>query len=156
MPNMSNIIQKHNSKIMRNPAPSTTKTCNCLRKTDCPMDGNCPSECLIYKASVSTTTYKYYYDACENTFKECYNNHKCSFRNKSHEKNTELSKYVCELKEGDINYYINWNIAIKSQRYVCGSQKCDLCICGKLLIARVDPNVLLNKRDKIIYTIWCM
>ena len=67
MPNLNNVIWKHNSKIMKNPAPSTTKTCNCRRKTDCPMDGNCLSECLIYKASVSTTTNKYYYGTCENT-----------------------------------------------------------------------------------------
>ena len=84
--------------------------------------------------SVSTTTNKYYYGTCENTFKERYNNHNCSFRNKSREKNTELSKYVWELKEKDINYFINWNIAMKSQKYVCGSGKCDLCICEKLLI----------------------
>ena len=102
MPNMNNVIRKHNSKIMKNPAPSTTKTCNYRRKTDCPMDGNYLSECLIYKAPVSTTTYKYYYGTCKSTFKERYNNHKCSFRNKSREKNTELSKYVWELKEGDI------------------------------------------------------
>ena len=36
---------------------------------------------------------------------------------------------------------------MKLQKYVCGSQKCHLCICEKLLIARADPNVLLNKRD---------
>ena len=66
------------------------------------MDGNYLSECLIYKASVSTTTNKYYYGTCENTFKERFNNHNCSFRNKSREKNTELSKYVWELKEKDI------------------------------------------------------
>ena len=75
---------------MKNPAPSTTKACNCLRKTDCPMDGNCLSDSLIYKASVITTTNKYYYGTCENTFKERYNNHKCYFRNKSREKNAEL------------------------------------------------------------------
>ena len=40
---------------MKNPAPSTTKTCNYRQKTDCPMDGSCLSECLIYKASVSAT-----------------------------------------------------------------------------------------------------
>ena len=125
VPNMSNVIPKHNSKIMKNPAPSTTKTCNCRRKTDCPIDGNCLSECLIYKASVSTTANKYYYGPCENTFKEHCNNHNCSFRNKSREKNTELSKYVWELKEKDINYFINWNIAMKSQKYVSGSRKCD-------------------------------
>ena len=49
MPNMNNIIRKHNSKTMKNPAPSTTKTCNCRQKTDCPMDGNCLCECLILK-----------------------------------------------------------------------------------------------------------
>ena len=47
-------------------------------------------------------------------------------------------------------YFINWNIAMKSQKYVCGSRKCDLCICEKLLISRADPNVLLNKRDKLV------
>ena len=113
------------------------------------MDGNCPSECLIYKTSVSTTTNKYYYVTCENTFKECYNNHKCSFRDKSRKKNT-VSKYVWELKERDIDYLINCDIAMKSQKYVCGSRKCDLCICEKLLISRADPNILLNKRDELV------
>ena len=31
--------------------------------------------------------------------KEHYNNHKCSFENKSRGKNTKLSKYAWELKE---------------------------------------------------------
>ena len=80
---MNDVIWKHNSKIMKNSAPSTTKTCNCRRKTECPMDGNCLSECLVYKASVSTTTTKYHYGTCENTFKERFNKQKWSFRNKS-------------------------------------------------------------------------
>ena len=41
-----------------------------------------------------------------------YNNHTCSFRNKSREKNTELSKYVWELKDKDVNFSFNWDIAI--------------------------------------------
>ena len=43
---------------------------------------------------------------------------------------------------------------MKSQKYVCGSQKCDLCICEKLLIARVDPNILLNKTDELVSKCW--
>ena len=66
---------------MKNPATSNIKTCNCPQKTDCPMDGNCLSECLIYKASVNITTNKYYYGTWENAFKGSYNNQKCSFRN---------------------------------------------------------------------------
>ena len=54
-----------------------------MKKTVCTMDGNCLSECIIYKASVITTTSKYCYVTCENTFKERFNNHKCSFRNRS-------------------------------------------------------------------------
>ena len=53
-------------------------------------------------------------------------------------------------KERDVNYFINWDIGIKSQKCVCGSRKCDLCICENLLIATADPNVLLNKRDEFV------
>ena len=66
---MNNVTRKHNSKIIKDPAPSTIKICNCRQKTDCSMDGNCLSECLIYKASVNTTTNKYCYGFCKNTFK---------------------------------------------------------------------------------------
>ena len=58
---------------MKDPALYTIKTCNCPRKTDCLMDANCLSECLIYKASVNAATNKYYSGTCENTFKEPYN-----------------------------------------------------------------------------------
>ena len=96
------------------------------------------------------TTNKYYCGTCENTFKKPYNNHKYYFRNKSREKNNKLSKYVWELKEKNINYFINWDIPMKAQKYVCGSQKCDLCICEKILFARVYPNVLL-KRVELVF-----
>ena len=43
---------------------------------------------------------------------------------------------------------------MKSQIYVCVSRKCDLCICEKLLIARAEPNVFLNKRDKLVSKCW--
>ena len=44
---------------------------------------------------------------CENTFKERYNNHKCSSKNKSRGNITDLSKYVWEFKEKYIYYFIN-------------------------------------------------
>ena len=61
-----------------------------------------------------------------------------------------MCKYIWELKEKYINYFINWGIAMKLQKYVCGLQKCDLCICEKVLIARTDPNVLLNKHGELV------
>ena len=74
----------------------------------------------------------------------------CNFLKWNGNAEIKLSKYVWELKEKDINYFINWDIAMEAQKYVCGSRKCDLCICEKLLIARADPNVLLNKRDELV------
>ena len=48
------------------------------------------------------------------------------------------------------HYFVNRDIAMKSQKYVCESQKCDLCIGEKLLIAKAEPNVLLIKHDEIV------
>ena len=61
-----------------------------------------------------------------------------------------MSKFVLKLKEKEMNHFINWNIAMKSHKYVCRSWKTDLCTCESLLIARPDPNVILNKLDKFI------
>ena len=149
MPNMKNVIRKH-SKIVKNPEPFTTKTCNCQRKTDCPMDGHCLSEYFIYKASVSTTTNKYCYDTYENTFKEHYNNHKCSFRSKFRGKNTELFKYLSELKEREISIILLIGILLWNRRNVCGSRKCGWCIWEKALVASADPNFFLDKRDEVV------
>ena len=41
-----------------------------------------------------------------------------SFRNKSKGKNTELSKYILELKNNSINYDLKWSIACKSHTQV--------------------------------------
>ena len=47
-------------------------------------------------------------------------------------------------------YFLNWDLAMKLQKYVCGSRKCDLCICEKLIISRADPNVLLNNLHELV------
>ena len=39
---------------------------------------------------------------------------------------------------------------MKLHKYVCKSRKCNLFICQELLIGRVDPNFLLNKRDELV------
>ena len=67
---MNNAIRIYASETMKGPVASTIKTCNCCQKTDCPMDGICLPECLIYKASVNTITNKCSYGTYENTLKE--------------------------------------------------------------------------------------
>ena len=104
----------------------------------------------MYNAAVHASTLKNYYGTCEKSFKERYNNHTSSFRNKSHQKSTELSNYIWELKENGENYAIDWLIAMKTHPYICGTRKCDLCLFEKLLIARANSTCLSNKRDELI------
>ena len=64
-------------------------------------------------------------------FKKHYNNHLCSFRNKSCEKNNEL--YVWESEEKDINNFINRDTAM--------IKKVWFMYLWEVLVARADANV---------------
>ena len=81
-------------------------------------------------------------------FKERYKKHAASFRNKSNEKSTELSKYIWQLKKSNISYDLRWSIACKDHPYTGGTRKCDLCLTEKPAIMKADPKSLLNKRDE--------
>ena len=93
------MIQIHNSKIIEDPLPANNKICSCRQKLDCLLDENFLSEFLVYRAVVNTSATINYYRTCEKSSKERYNKHKSSFRSKSHQKSTELSSYIWELKE---------------------------------------------------------
>ena len=100
-------------------------------------------------------------------------NHKCSFRNKSREKNTGLCKYLRELKERDINCFINWDIArntfvdLESVTYVFLKSSLlqeqilmffSIDVMRLSQNAGVEMNLLrsASKVGKMIYAIWCM
>ena len=150
MHSIKNVIQKHNSKLMEDPRTTNNKIYSCQQKSDCPLNQNCLSECLVYNAAVNTSKTKNYYGTCEKSFKERYSNQASSFRNKSCHKNTELSNHIWRLKENGVSYTINWLIAMKAHPNICGMRKCDLCLCEKLLIARANSASLLNKRNELV------
>ena len=79
------------------------------------------------------------------SFKERYNNHTSSFKNKSPQNSTELSNYIWELKENAENYTIDWLIAMKAHSCICGTRKCE-----KAMIARANSANLLNKPDELV------
>ena len=54
------------------------------------------------------------------------------------------------MKENVENYTIDWLIAMKAHPYICGTRKCDLCLCEKLMIARANSASLLNKGDELV------
>ena len=103
MPNMAGVIRNHNTSLLKDSTPTDIKECGCCQNSDCPIDN----------ASVDrldTNETKHYFGTCEKNFKERYNNHTASFRSKSKEKSTELSKYIWELKNNNIQHNLKWCI----------------------------------------------
>ena len=75
MKNMSTIIKQHNSTVLSKPT-TPNRLCNCRNKDNCPLDGKCLKQCLVYRAEVqSQNTVKVYYGANDGEFKLRYNNH---------------------------------------------------------------------------------
>ena len=53
MPNIKNIINTHNKKIINPPKDNITRTCNCIRKHQCPLNEKCLTNTVLYKASIT-------------------------------------------------------------------------------------------------------
>ena len=151
MKNMARVIQNQNTNLLKDPIASTAKERSCWQKSNCPPAQKCLSECWIYLAQVDrsdTNQTKNDYGTCEKNFKERYSNHTPSFRDKSKEKSTELSKYIWKLKNSSINYDLKWSKVCKAHPYTGGTRKYGLCSTGKLAIMKVHPESLLNRRDE--------
>ncbi|KAL5004788.1 hypothetical protein ScPMuIL_018244 [Solemya velum] len=85
----------HNKKIdkQKEETPtSTNNTCNCRKKDDCPLHGNCQRKNVVYQATVTDKeqTKTETYVGIASDFKERYRNHKASFNNLSRRNDTEL------------------------------------------------------------------
>ena len=120
-------------------------------KDNCPLDGKCLHECIVYQANVITNNQcKEYFGTAEGEFKLRYNNHIISFRYKKHEKDTELSKYLWKLKEENADYNLQWSIKAYASPYKCGTRKCDLCLTEKMIIATSDPKKFLTKQTELV------
>ena len=156
MPNMGSSIASHNAKIL-SPIPATTpaKACNCKRSNPCPLEGQCLTRCIVYKATFSAPTVpteptKIYYGLTELDFKTRYYNHKHSFKHANKRHVTELSKHMWELQDKGIRGKIKWEIVNHSTPYKCGTQRCNLCLSEKLLIASTGPSSFFNKHSELI------
>ena len=158
MNSMSKIINAHNSKIAnREYTENHQILCNCRNRNDCPLDGKCLSSKIVYSAEVTTETSppippgKIYLGICDTEFKTRYKNHKKSFRHRRYEKDTELSKYIWELKDQNKNFKIKWSIYRKSCGYNQVAKLCNLCLMGKVLICNFkDKERLINKRVDLV------
>ena len=48
------MISAHNAKILRKNKQNTEKSCNCRKKNECPLNGECLTTNVIYQAKIVT------------------------------------------------------------------------------------------------------
>ena len=154
MRNMAAIISSHNSKVLAQTPEQPPRLCNCRQPGNCPLNGQCLTECIVYKATVSVPQKptKHYYGLTEGPFKTRYNGHTHSFRSDNGRRETELSKYIWRLKDENKSFKVTWSIAQRASPYKCGTRRCDVCLSEKMVIASADPLSTLNKRAEIVST----
>ena len=153
MQNVQRIIKSINQKVLSSEDVKKTpeKTCNCRKKEDCPLQNQCLTKTVVYKASVKTEQNTFiYFGTAEGEFKTRFNNHSTSFKHEKNQHKTELSKKIWELKNSKEEYKISWEIAKKAFQYDGGRTRCDLCLTEKLLIITNQNEFLLNKRNELI------
>ena len=152
--NMKTIINNHNKHILslNDDREDKKQNCNCRNKQSCPLQEQCQTDALVYKATITTDNSKAeYIGSTETTFKTRYNNHKSSFKHQSKSNQTKLATHYWDKINEDKSPNITWSIAKKSRAYKCGSRKCELCLNEKLQILMYNnKHELLNKRSELM------
>ena len=154
MGNVSQIIKKHNKRVTKINERSIAP-CNCRDKNNCPMNGNCRVENVVYKCVVSTTEESkehVYIGVAEGDWKQRYYNHTMSFRNQKRKNDKALSTFLWKLKKSTKETTkLTWSVLKVVPAYSNISKRCLLCLNEKLLIATYpDQKQLLNKRSELI------
>ena len=148
---MKSIISSHNKHVLSNanaPTPQSD-TCNCRKKSDCPLEGKCLQTNVIYQATVTTETATETYVGLATNFKERYRNHKTSFRHSKRGNETQLSKYVWNLQNEKKPFQIKGKILKKCKPYSNINKKCSLCLYEKFIIICKKELCSLNRRNEL-------
>ena len=153
MRNVENIIKSHNKILLKQQQDQETKrSCNCRSKTQCPLNGQCLNESVIYEAKVQAGSEEHtYIGMTEGTFKTRYNNHTHSLRHSKQRSSTKLSEKIWDLKDKGRDFTLSWKILRRASPYRNGARTCDLCTTEKLeILLRSTDLRLLNSRCEIM------
>ena len=151
--NVGNIIKSHNKKLI-NSSNHHEQPCNCRKKEDCPLEGKCRTENIIYKCIASTSGHpdKVYLGTAEGDFKKRYYNHISSFKNETQMNKTTLAKYGWEQKQRHtITPTLKWYIVKSVPSYSNITKSCMLCLHEKFeILTYPNQDELLNKRSELV------
>ena len=114
MPSMKNITNTHNKKIINPPKDNIARTCNCIRKKQCPLNEKCLTNDVLCQESITTNEEnpktKIYYGVCETAFKLRYANHKKTFNNIKYQTDTKLSNEYWNKISANKTSNVSWEI----------------------------------------------
>jgi len=152
------LIDGHNKAILKNaktaqPRQDEGKKCNCRKKEEYPLDGECLVSEFVYQARVNTQDMKEtYIGLTANQFKARYRNHQMSFTHERRRNETELSKHLWKLKEENKDFTVTWKILAKAKPYTNLTKRCNLCTTEKFFLMTKPHMATLNKRNELIST----
>ena len=168
---MAKIISSHNRKVLNahrkeetnnraadnGAAPANTpKTCSCDAGTTCPLNGECLTECIVYKATLTAADgeIKTYTGITQPPFKQRLYKHRADRRDREKlEHATAMSTYFWKKQDQGVDIVdTSWEILRKCQPYEPGGKSCDLCLSEKLLIMRNTDPRSLNQRSELLNT----
>ena len=145
------IAGQNKQKINSDVETENIGKCTC-KKIICPVNGECKTKNTIYEAVITDSKNNQfkYIGKSETEFIKRVRNHRKDIKNKKYRKNCELSKKAWELKDGGINYNIEWKIRKTSKSYQPGNKFCYLCLEEINQIIFYNESIpLLNNRNKL-------
>ena len=152
MPNMQQIINSHNQKILNSKDKQVTEKCK-HKTLECPLKSSgesCKQKDVIYEAEVTTTQdTRTYIGLTSMEFRQRWYGHRQSFNNKKQREDTELSKYIWKLKESNTNFHLKWKILKKVKSIQNGGKICRLCTAEAEMIIN-NKNRPLNTRTEVM------
>ena len=122
------------------------RMCDC-KKQECPVNGCCLMENIIYKATVITDNQTKFYVGSTGLSSR-YTKHKYIFKHEKH-KNTQLYQYSWKLKNNEVNFKIQWEILTRTKNKYSLKNGCKLCNAEKIETLKVKKSESLNKRNEL-------
>ena len=152
-PNLGRKISAHNLKILKlsKEGGNVETPCKCT-KFECPVNGLCTQKEVVYNATIkrSDGVTDTYIGLTERTFKERWSIHTSNFRTRNPKSSTELSKYIWNLQDKNIEYDISWRIVSRAQGFNPLTGVCNLCNREKYFILYKPELATINKKEEIV------
>ena len=125
----------HEPKDFNNDKAEERADCSCRKKESCPLEGRYLTKSLVYRVHLDVKDKKIetnYIGLTENSFKDRFNRHQTTFRDRYKISSTDFSKFIWDLKDKSIdNVEMDWYIVEKAPPLKNGSKRCELFLTEK-------------------------